>query len=123
MMMGAYGPSSRQGAGHAVVAHGHPAVRLLTETASALHPRSAPRLLRLLVGVLFDRGRRTATAWFRAAGISSDFRCASAALWAAGQRAEPLAYRVLAGAPVSIVCTGARALSAIGCGFCILLHS
>jgi hypothetical protein len=43
---------------------------------AALDRRSAPRLLALLVGALFARGRRSVTSWFRAAGISTDFRCA-----------------------------------------------
>lgn len=57
--------------------------------------RSAPRLLALLCGALFARGRRTVTAWFRAAGITDDFRCAYHALWAAGRRAAGLASRLL----------------------------
>ena len=67
----------------------------LTTLAAALDARSAPRLLRLLVGALFARGRRTVTSWFRAAGIGTDFRRAYAALWAAGRRAEALAHRLL----------------------------
>jgi hypothetical protein len=61
----------------------------------ALDPRSAPRLLALFLGALFACGRRTVTSWFRAAGITDDFRPAYAALWAAGRRAEALAYRLL----------------------------
>ena len=49
----------------------------------------------LLCGALFARGRRTVTSWFRAAGITADFRPAYNALWAAGRRAEALAYRLL----------------------------
>jgi hypothetical protein len=64
--------------------------------AGVLDRRSAPRLLRLLVGALFARGRRTVTAWFRACGITTDFRPAYHALWAAGRRAEGLAGRLLA---------------------------
>jgi hypothetical protein len=59
--------------------------------ASALERRSAPRLLLLLWDALFARGRRTVTAWFRAAAITRDFRPAYHALGAAGQRAERLA--------------------------------
>src|SRR6516225_1158922 len=62
-----------------------------------LDRRSAPRLLRLLAGALFARGRRTVTSWFRAAGITTDFRRAYCALWAAGRRAENLAFRLLRG--------------------------
>lgn len=62
---------------------------------AALDRRSAPRLFLLLCGALFARGRRTVTSWFRAAGITTDFRPAYNALWAAGRHAEALAYRLL----------------------------
>lgn len=62
---------------------------------AALDRRSAPRLFLLLCGALLARGRRTVTSWFRAAGISTDFRPAYNALWAAGRHAEALAYRLL----------------------------
>jgi hypothetical protein len=65
------------------------------QIAAALDRRSAPRLFLLLCGALFARGRRTVTSWFRAAGITSDFRNAYAALGAAGRRADALAYRLL----------------------------
>jgi hypothetical protein len=67
----------------------------LSQITAALDRRSAPRLLLLFVGALFAKGRRTVTSWFRAAGISTDFRCAYSALWAAGRRAEALSYRLL----------------------------
>jgi hypothetical protein len=60
-----------------------------------LDRRSAPRLLLLLVGALFARGRRTITSWFRAAGITDAFRPAYGALGALGQRAQSLAVRLL----------------------------
>src|SRR5688572_9639070 len=63
----------------------------------ALDARSGPRLALLLIGALFARGRRTVTAWFRAAGITTDFRRAYNALWAAGRRSKELAFRLLAG--------------------------
>ena len=69
----------------------------LTTIAAALDARSAPRLLALFVGALFARGRRTVTSWFRAAGISDDFRPAYNALGAAGRHAPDLAYRLLGG--------------------------
>ena len=65
----------------------------LCTLATALDRRSAPRLLRLLAGALFARGRRTVTSWFRAGGVSTDFRRAYSALWAAGRRAADLAAR------------------------------
>jgi hypothetical protein len=39
-----------------------------------LDKRTAVRLPLVLAGILFARGCRTVTSWFRAAGISSDFR-------------------------------------------------
>src|SRR5688572_21134740 len=39
-----------------------------TALAHWLHQRSAARLPRLLIGILFATGRRTVTAWLRAAG-------------------------------------------------------
>lgn len=59
-----------------------------------LDRRSAPRLLRLLCGALFARGRRTVTCWFRAAAITTAFRHSYSALWAAGRLANSLAYRL-----------------------------
>ncbi len=67
----------------------------LTTLTEALDRRSAPRLFQLLLGALFAKGRRTVTSWFRAAGISDDFRRAYAALWAAGRRADALSSRLL----------------------------
>jgi hypothetical protein len=68
-----------------------------TVLAGVLDRRSAPRLVQLLLGALFARGRRTVTAWFRAAGITDAFRPAYHALWAAGRQAEALGQRLLAG--------------------------
>jgi DDE superfamily endonuclease len=67
----------------------------LIDITAALDRRSAPRLLLLLVGALFAKGRRTVTSWFRAAGITSEFRPAYNALRAAGRRTDALAYRLL----------------------------
>jgi DDE superfamily endonuclease len=67
----------------------------LDQLVAALDRRSGPRLLALLCGALFARGRRTVTAWFRAAGITDQFRPAYGALRAAGRRAEWLACRLL----------------------------
>ena len=53
---------------------------------AALDRRSAPRLLLLLLGALFARGRRTVTSWFRAAGITDRVPPPYTALWAAGRR-------------------------------------
>src|SRR5215471_3005867 len=66
-----------------------------TDITAALDRRSAPRLLLLFLGAFFAKGRRTVTSWFRAGGITSDFRPAYNALWATGRRADALAYRLL----------------------------
>jgi hypothetical protein len=76
----------------------HPAPGLgywFSVLASALDPRSAPRLARLFVGALLAKGRRTVTSWIRAAGLSGEFRRCYPTLWAAGRRAERIAVRVL----------------------------
>ena len=88
---------------------------LLAAIAAALERRSAPRLLRLLAGALFARGRRTVTSWFRAACITTDFRRAYCALWAAGRRAENLAFRLLRGplAPLLALAPGDHLLFAL----------
>jgi len=87
----------------------------LSDIAAALDRRSAPRLVLLLCGALFARGRRTVTSWFRAAGITTEFRPAYSALWAAGRRAEALAHRLLcrAVAPLLRRAPGAHLLFAI----------
>jgi DDE superfamily endonuclease len=56
-----------------------------------LDRRTALRLPVLLLGILLASGRRTATSWFRAAGIADDFRPAYHTLFAVGRRAELLA--------------------------------
>ncbi len=62
---------------------------------SPLDRRSAPRFLLLLLGALFARGRRTVTSWFRACGITDEFRHAYNALSAAGRAAGWVASRLL----------------------------
>src|SRR3954464_4598229 len=60
-----------------------------------LHKRSAARLPVLLCGILFASGRRTVTSWFRAAGISDDFRCAYTTVCAVGRHTHGMAVPVL----------------------------
>jgi hypothetical protein len=59
-----------------------------------LQKRSAARLPLLLLGILFARDRRTVTSWFRAAGISDDFRPGYTTVCAVGRRFEDLAISV-----------------------------
>lgn len=75
-----------------------PARHWFSLLASALDPRSAPRLALLLLGALLARGRRTVTAWIRAAGLQADFRPCYTAVAAAGRRADGIATRLLYGA-------------------------
>jgi hypothetical protein len=56
--------------------------------ASALDPRSAPRLAWLLVGAVLARGRRTVTSWIRAAGLSGEYRPCYTTVAAAGRRTD-----------------------------------
>lgn len=60
-----------------------------------LQKRSAARLPRLLVGILFATSRRTVTAWFRAGGIADDFRPAYATVCAVGREATHMAATTL----------------------------
>jgi hypothetical protein len=53
--------------------------------------RTAARLPLLLLGVLFAHGRRTVTSWFRAAGITAEYRQAYVTVCAAGRRVDHLA--------------------------------
>src|SRR5438045_9642862 len=46
----------------------------VAQLATPLHARHAWRLLPLLRGLLFARGRRTVAAWLRAAGLGQDYK-------------------------------------------------
>src|SRR5207249_10539899 len=63
--------------------------------AHCLDRRLQGRFPQLLLGVLFARGRRTVTAWFRAAGIADDFRQGYLAVPAAGRQADFLSTQLL----------------------------
>src|SRR5947209_6901791 len=60
-----------------------------------LDRRSAARLPLLLAGILFARGRRTVTSWFRAAGITDEYRPAYTTVCACGRQADHVALSVL----------------------------
>jgi hypothetical protein len=83
--------------------------------ASMLDKRSAPHLSLLLFGALFAKGRRTVTSWFRAAGITTTFRHAYNALFAAGRRCRSLATILLLAVlqPLMRLVPGTRLLFAI----------
>ena len=65
-----------------------PSCHWFSRLASALDPRSAPRLAWLLVGAVLARGRRTVTSWIRAAGLSREFRHCYTTVAAAGNRTD-----------------------------------
>ena len=60
-----------------------------------LDKRTAARLPLLLAGVLFARGRRTVTSWFRAAGIRDEFRQSYVTVCAVGRAADSMAVTVV----------------------------
>jgi hypothetical protein len=64
--------------------------------ARRLHKSTAARLPLLLAGMLLARGRRTVTSWFRAAGISDDYRQGYVTLCAVGRATEHMALSVQA---------------------------
>lgn len=64
--------------------------RVLDRFAFWLDPRSALRLPVLLLGILLASGRRTATAWFRAADITHDFRRAYHTIYAVGRNSPSM---------------------------------
>ena len=76
--------------------------------ASALDPRSAPRLAWLLVGAILARGRRTVTSWIRAAGLSGEYRPCYTTVAAAGKRADSIAARLAHGVVKPLVAGAAR---------------
>src|SRR5262245_12506848 len=68
-----------------------PSCHWISRLASALDPRSAPRLVLLLLGAVLARGRRTVTSWIRAAGLSREFRRCYTTVSAAGKRTDLIA--------------------------------
>jgi hypothetical protein len=60
-----------------------------------LDKRSAARLPLLLAGILFARGCRTVTSWFRAAGITDEFRPAYTTVCAVGRKADLVAITAI----------------------------
>ncbi|MFO0851803.1 MAG: transposase [Gemmataceae bacterium] len=74
-----------------------PRCHWFSAVSSALDPRSAPRLVWLLVGAILVRGRRTVTSWIRAAGLSDDYRPCHTTVAAAGKRADAIAARLMHG--------------------------
>src|SRR6266446_499402 len=69
--------------------------RAFAALAGWLQQRSAARLPLLLCGLLFAHGRRTVTSWFRAAGITDDFRPAYTTVCAVGRATSQMAVSAL----------------------------
>jgi SRSO17 transposase len=61
------------------------------DLAQWLDRRSAVRLPLLLYGILFAKGRRTVTSWFRAAGVTDEFRQGYTTVYAVGREAGHMA--------------------------------
>src|SRR5436305_7817686 len=72
-----------------------PTCQWFSRLAKALAPRSAPGLARLLLGAALARGRRTVTAWIRAAGLSWEYRPCYTTVAAAGKQADNVSARLL----------------------------
>jgi hypothetical protein len=60
-----------------------------------LDRRSGDRLGALMLGLLFARGRRTCTSWFRAADITTEFRQAYTTINSVGRKIHSLSANVL----------------------------
>src|ERR1044072_506438 len=76
-----------------------PSCHWFSRLASALDPRSGPGLAWLLVGAVLARGggsgarwrcggRRTATSWMRAVGLSDEYRSCDTPVSAVGKRPD-----------------------------------
>jgi hypothetical protein len=74
-----------------------PSCHWFSRLASALDPRSAPRLAWLFVGAVLARGRRTVTSWIRAAGLSDDYRPCYTTVAAAGKKSDLIAAHLAHG--------------------------
>jgi len=81
--------------------------------ASALDPRSAPRLAWLLVGAILARGRRTITSWIRSAGLSDEFRPCYTTVSAAGKRTDLIAAHLAHGVVKPLVTAATRLVLAL----------
>jgi hypothetical protein len=76
--------------------------------AAALDRRSSPRLALLFLGAVLARGRRTVTAWIRAAKLSDQYQSCYIAVAAAGKRADRIARRLLTDVVAPLVAADGR---------------
>lgn len=77
---------------------------LITHLAGPLDARLAGRLLALLTGMLFARGRRTVASWLRAADLGQDFRAYYYFLGSLGRKVEWLASLLLRHVVATLPC-------------------
>lgn len=68
---------------------------LISNLSSPLDARLAGRLVPLLTGMLFARGRRTVSRWLRAAGVQDEFRSYYYFLGSLGRKCESIAVLLL----------------------------
>ena len=64
---------------------------IVAALANALHKRSAWRLRLIMIGILFAKGRKTITSWFRAAGIIRQYKAFYYFIGALGRKTEAMA--------------------------------
>src|SRR3954452_10319824 len=79
-----------------------------------LDRRSAARVPLLLTGILFASGRRTVTSWFRAAGITDDFRQGYVTVCSVGRHTDDMAFSALRAVRPLLQDTNKRLVLAIG---------
>jgi len=68
---------------------------LVVALCSVLHQRSAWRLSIIIAGIVFARGRKTVTSWFRAAGITTRYKAFYYFVGSIGQKTEIIAAVLL----------------------------
>jgi DDE superfamily endonuclease len=85
-----------------------PTCQWFPRLATALDPRSAPRLARLLLGAVLARGRRTVTAWIRAVGLSREYKPCYTTVAAAGKQADNVSARLVNNVVKPLVADQAR---------------
>jgi len=76
----------------------------LLKFARCLDRRIGVRLSVILLGILFARGRRTCTSWFRAAGITNEFRPAYTTINAVGRMIDSLAITTFLSTVEPLLC-------------------
>jgi hypothetical protein len=62
-----------------------------TKLTNVLHRRSAWRLYLIMIGILFAKGRKTITSWFRAAGIVRQYKAFYYFIGTMGRKSETIA--------------------------------